>query len=446
MKANSIILRSLQRIERQPASQSLDPGMRSNFHHLYADIFWFGVVSGSTIGFLPVYAARLGATSFQVALLTAGSAMVNLLFSLPAGHWLEGRPMIRATFRSSLWHRAGYLALIPLPWLLAAPAQVWSLVLLILLMSVPGTLLAIAFNAMFADVVSPEWRAHVVGWRLALLAISAAVTSILCGQLLDRIAFPLNYQIVFGIGALGAVLSSYHLGRIRSLTAEPIRRRNGPPLNDPARPGLLRFGDALRQPLGLRFLARRTARPLLRRDLLRGSFGPFLVAYFLFYTFQYIPIPLFPLFWVQGLRLSDGAISVGNGLVYGMMLLISLSLRHFSARYGHRRVLVFGALLFSLYPLLNGLARDAFLIWVASLIGGGVWALTSGGLVNRLMERVPEDDRPAHMALHNLVLNLGILAGSALGPLLGHWLGLREALLLSAALRFLAGLLLGVWG
>jgi predicted MFS family arabinose efflux permease len=72
--------------------------------------------------------------------------------------------------------------------------------------------------------------------------------------------------------------------------------------------------------------------------------------------------------------------------------------------------------------------------------------LASGGLVNRLMERVPEDDRPAHMALHNLVLNLAILVGSLAGPLLGDWLGLRTALLLSAGLRVLAALLLARWG
>ena len=62
------------------------------------------------------------------------------------------------------------------------------------------------------------------------------------------------------------------------------------------------------------------------------------------------------------------------------------------------------------------------------------------------MERVPEDDRPAHMALHNLALNLGILCGSVLGPLLGDWIGLRQALAVGGVLRFLGGIALGLWG
>jgi predicted MFS family arabinose efflux permease len=62
------------------------------------------------------------------------------------------------------------------------------------------------------------------------------------------------------------------------------------------------------------------------------------------------------------------------------------------------------------------------------------------------MERVPPNDLPAHMALHNTVLNLGMLGGSLIGPALGNVLGLRYALLLSAGLRLMAGIFLGMWG
>ena len=128
------------------------------------------------------------------------------------------------------------------------------------------------------------------------------------------------------------------------------------------------------------------------------------------------------------------------------MLLVSLQLSPISTRYGYRRVLVFGALIFCSYPLLLSLAQNATLFWVASLVGGGAWALVNAGLINRLMERVPEDERPAYMALHNLTLNLGILTGSLLAPLLSGAFGLREALLWTAGLRLLAGLLLMIWG
>ena len=166
----------------------------------------------------------------------------------------------------------------------------------------------------------------------------------------------------------------------------------------------------------------------------------------MFYAVQYIPVPVFPLAYVRELRLSDGAISLGNALFFVAMFLVSLRLGRISGRLGHRRVLVLGALFYGLHPLLVGLARSAALFWIALAAGGGAWALAGAGLANRLMERVPPDDLPAHMALHNLALNLGILGGSLVGPVLGDWLGLRQALLIAAGLRILSSLLLGLWG
>jgi MFS family permease len=423
----------------------ITPELRQNFHHLYADIFWFGILSGSTMAFLAIYAARLGASGLQIGLLTAGPAVMNLIFSLPAGRWMESHHLVRVSFWSALLYRAGYLALIPLPWLFISKWEIWTIVLITLVMSIPGTMLAISFNAMFADVVPPEWRSDVVGRRNALMSVSLSATALLCGQLLDRIIFPLNYQIVFGLGALGAAISTYHVGSIQFGDARPLRRI-GRPLGDFARPGLQRFGDAIRLAVGLRFLTRSRGKSLLRFDLLRGPFGPFLAAYLLFYTFQFLPVSIFPLAYVHALNLTDGAISLGSALFYATMLMISLRLGHLSVQYGHKRLLVFSAIAYGIYPLLIGLARDATLFWLASLVGGLVWGIASAAAINRLMERVPEDARPAYMALHNLAMNIGILAGSLSGPLLVEQVGIPEALLIGAGLRMFAGLLLAVWG
>jgi predicted MFS family arabinose efflux permease len=398
-----------------------DPDLRSNINHLCWDIFWYGVTAGSVTAFLSIYAARLGATGLQIGLLTAAPAIVSLIVSLPAGRWLERHSLIRVPFYGSIAQRAGYPVIMILPWLFPASSQIWALELTILLMSVPGALLMISFNSMFVQVIPPDQRAQVVGWRNALLAISVTVTSLLCGRLLDWIAFPLNYQIVFGLGTLGAALSTWHLGHIRAPKA-------------PMQPGC-------RSPRN----ARSGGNPLLRFDLLRGPFGSLLAVYLLFYAVQYLPVPIFPLAYVREIRLSDGAISLGNAVFFVAMFLVSLRLGRVSGRLGHRRVLMLGVLLYAMQPLLVGLAQEATLFWVALAAGGGAWALASAGLTNRLMERVPPDDLPAHMALHNIVLNLGILMGSFTGPLFGNEFGLRPALLLSAGLWFVSGILLGLW-
>ena len=422
------------------------PHMRSNFRHLYQDIFWYGILSGSTMAFLAIYAARLGASGLQISLLTAGPALFNLFFSLPSGRWLEGRALASSTFRAAVLNRLGFLLFIPLPWLFNDPQQIKMVIWITLFMSIPGTLVAISFNAMFAELVPPEWRAEVVGKRNALSAISMTITTLICGQILDRIPFPLNYQVVFALGILGAILSTYHLSRLKMEAAAQPQPQIEKPSGAPARPARLRFLEAVRLPAGLRALLRSNGKPLLRIDLLKGRFGRFILAYLLFYTFQYVPLPLFPLAMVNQLRLTDGEISLGSALFYTVMTLVSLRLSRLSARFGYHRMLIFSAIGYSAYPLLLGLAQNANLYWVASLLGGLMWALLSASLINRLMEVAPEEGRPAYMALHNLALNLGILAGSITAPILVNGTSLPQALLIGAGLRLLAGLLLIAWG
>jgi MFS family permease len=416
---------------------------RANFRHLYADVAWFGLLAGSTMAFVAVFATRMGANSFQISLLAAGPAVINLLFSIPAGRWLENRSLSRASFWSAVLHRVGYVLLIPLPWLFSDRLQIWAVVLITLLMSVPGTFLAIGFNALFADAVPPDKRGELVSKRSALTSIIMTAGTLLSGQLLDwdRIAFPLNYQIVFLLGALGAAMSTYHLSQIR-LPKDGTPQRANRLIRDLARPGLLRFADSFRTPVGLRFLTRSAGKPLLRLDLLRTSYGPFLAAYLIFYIFQYIPIPLVPLYAVHNLALTDTAISLGHSLFNILVFLVSMRLGHYLSRFGNKAVLVTGAFFYGAYPLFLGLASDVRLFLVASFLGGISWAIVNTSMLNRLMEVVPEDDRPAYMALHNLTMNLGILVGSFIGPLLGVFFGLQITLLIAAGLRALSSVFL----
>ena len=157
--------------------------------------------------------------------------------------------------------------------------------------------------------------------------------------------------------------------------------------------------------------------PALRLDLLRGPFGVFILAYLAFYTFQYLPLPIFPIFWVRELHLTDGAIGLGSAPVLRGH---DGHLACAAARDGSAWAPAPGACQFAAVCRLSvldvaGAGRYAVLgrlgIWAAPYGG-----LLNGALVNRLMETVPDDDRPAHMAIHNLALNLGILLGSLLGP------------------------------
>ncbi|HJS28932.1 MAG TPA: MFS transporter [Anaerolineales bacterium] len=432
----------------RPRSANVVPrNHRSNFLHLYGDIGWFGVLSGSAIAFISVYLVRIGASAFQIGLANAGPAIIALALSLPSGLWLQHRRLDRAVFRSSVLFRLFYLLWIPIPLLFSDQVQVSLYVLIIFLMSIPGTLLTVGFNAFFAEVVPQEWRGHVVGVRNAVLALTFMATSLICGVLLETLPYPAGYQAVFAIGFVGAAMSSLHLKLIRLQPASDRPAGDGRSIGDPAQPGRNRTsGDDSRPGIGLRYLTRPRRWRLPSADLLRGSFGVVLAVLFAFHLAQYLPIPLYPIYWVDKLNLSDQAISTGNALFYGAMFLASTQLAKLSRRFGNHLVFVGGAVLLSGYPAVTALAQGMTLYLVASVLGGVGSAFAGGALGNYLLEKVPVERRSMSLGWYVLILNAAILLASLGGPLIAQFTGLGLALFLCAAGRALTSLIVWKWG
>lgn len=428
------------------AARPVPAEYRGSFLHLYFDIAWFGVLAASAAAFVAVYAARQGASAIQIGLLSAGPAIVNLVLTLPLGQRLESHPVDRVVYRAAVFHRFWYLAWIPLPVLFGPQQQVWILIGITLLMSIPGTALAIGFNALFAEAVPPDWRGHVVGIRNALLAVTFIAVSLLCGQILDRLPFPTGYQLVFGIGFLGAVMSTFHLRYVVPHPEGQSQRWTRRSLGDLARPGILRtLGDGLRSGVALRFLTQPGKLRLLNTGVLRGSFGKFLGVLFAFHLALNLAIPLFPIHWVQGLHLTDRQIGLGTAVFYACVFVGSIQIARLAQRFGNQRVTAFGAMLMSLYPAFMAMASGLDLFLVGSAAGGLGWSLVGGALTNYLLEKIPEVHRAAYLAWYNLVLNAALLLGALLGPLIPDIVGTVTALLVFAGLRAVASLGILLW-
>ena len=78
-------------------------------------------------------------------------------------------------------------------------------------------------------------------------------------------------------------------------------------------------------------------------------------------------------------------------------------------------------------------------------MGGLNYGLLIGSYANYLLEEIPIQDRPAHLAWYNVILNTSILIGALTGPLISNAIG-GTALLVIALLRFLSGLAILKWG
>ncbi|NUQ83446.1 MAG: MFS transporter [Anaerolineales bacterium] len=401
----------------------------SNFLHLYLDIAWYGVLSGSAINFLSIYATRIGASSLQIGLIGAMSAVVSLFLAIPAGRWLTKQHTGRAIFWTSVIYRIGFVLFIFLPQLFDDAGQIVAIIVITFLMAIPLTPLGVGFNALFAEAVPEQYRAHVAGVRNAMLAVSFILTSLVSGYILNTVSFPLGYQIVFGIGAFGAAMSSFHLYFVKPLQDNKPALRTDP-APDPDKPAS--------SPRGLT--------SALRLDILSTPFKRVLLAMLAFHFTHNITTPVYPLYNVRVLGLNDDHIGIGTALYYLTMLLGSMQFRRIAHRLGHKKVTGFGVAGMALYPFLLAFSTQIWQYYAISLLGGFTWAWTNGAYANYMLEHIPPDDRPSHLAWYTIVLNFAILTGALGGSAIAGQIGLANALILFAVLRFLAGVSILKWG
>ena len=402
---------------------------RSNFNHLYLDIAWFGILSGTAVNFLNVYATRLGASGFQIGLLSAVGAVVNLFLAIPAGHWVNKRNTNKAVFWSSVLFRLGYVFWIPLPWLLNEQGQVWALIVLTFLMAIPLTPLGVGFNALFAESVPEQYRARVAGTRNITFAIAYVLSSLLAGFLLKNIPFPQGYQVIFLIGTIGAALSSYHLYHVH-----PLQTESSTPL-----PTLTVDSTATGNPP-------REKSSALRLDIWQTPFRIVLLGLFFFHFAQYIVTPLYPIAFVRQLHLNDAQIGNGTAFYYLSAMLASTQLSKIVSRFGNKRVTAFGAFGMASYPIMLAFAQNVLHYYALSFLNGSIFALVNGAYANYMLERIPPNDRPPHLAWYTIMLNFAILGSSLLGPAVADATGLASALILFGLMRALAGVVLLKWG
>jgi MFS family permease len=412
-------------------NSSVPSEYRANFIHLYFDMAWYGVLAGSSINFLKIFAARLGGNGFQIGMLDASAALVGLSLAIPAGHWIMNRHIGKAIFWTSVVYRIGFLLWVLLPWLFTYSGQVWALIVLAFLMAIPLTPLSVGFNALFATSVSEEYRAHVVGIRNILLSVTFILTSLGCGYLLEHLSFPLGYQIVFAIGFFGAAMSSLHLYFVKPLlNLDPNQNQLQVKVDEsPAQPDRARTWSSA-----------------IRADVWSTRFRNVLLVMMGFHLAQYLALPLFPLYQVNQLHLTDDQIGIGSALFYVIVLVGSTQLREAVRKLGNRKLTAIGVIGMGFYPFAMAFSRTPLDFYGVSALGGLSWSLAGGAYANYMLERMPVHDRPAYLAWYNVILNASILSGSLLGPLVASQIGLIAALFVFAGARFLAGFAIWKWG
>jgi len=196
------------------APEGSTPTQRENFRKVIIDGIGIGIASAAA-PFLPVFLARLGATNFQVGLLTAMPAAAGFLFAILIGAYLQTRKQVVPWFSGArLLVISAYALTGLLPFFLPNDQIVIATLIIWALVTAPQVIVNVCFSVVMNGVAGPKGRYELMSRRWSILGATTAISVALAGQILDRIAPPFNYQVVFLIFSIGGLISYYYSSRI----------------------------------------------------------------------------------------------------------------------------------------------------------------------------------------------------------------------------------------
>ena len=389
---------------------------KRNFRYVQIDAIGVSI-SSVAAPFLPVFLTRLGASNFQVGLLSSMPGMTGLVLAIVVGRFLQTRRNVVPWYSLSrlmvilCYALTGILTLsVSEKFVIIATLAIWAFA------TIPQTALAVAFSVVMNAVAGPEGRYALLSRRWAIFGLTGVVGTFIVTRLINILSFPLNYAIMFMVLSLGGFFSFYFSRKIY--------------LGDQVPPPLPRSGSP-RQNLS-NYLA------LLREN---PAFLSFSTKRFVYFSALVLSQPIMPLFLVHEVHATDAQIGTVNMTLTLIMLIGYFLWPWVSRRRNGRFVLLATTLGLTFYPALS--AATPQINWI--ILFAGIAGLFQAGLdlvfFDELMKTVPAEYSATFVSLSQSMQYLSMIIAPLLGTWLADYIGLGGALWLSAGLRLFGFLL-----
>jgi hypothetical protein len=395
--------------------ENLDDIARNNFLNVEIDGIGVGLASAAA-PFLPIFLTRLGGSSLDVSLLSSMPAIAGLILSIPLGNFLQSRRKIVPWFSLS---RLAYLLSYAVIGLIIffIPKEHWITAILIIwaLATIPQTMLSISFSVVMNAVAGPGRRFDLMSRRWSILGFSTAITTLLIGQALVRMGFPINYQVVFislSIGTLASFYFSSHIV-IQDSATHKVREAG--------------------QRRTLASILKDYFTPMLREK----PFTTFLWKRFIYLIAANMAIPLFPLYFVREINAPDSWIAVITTTQTTIMVIGYFIWMQQSRRRGNRSVLLWTTAGLAIYPIMTALTHQPWLITIYAATSGIFQAGLDLIFFDELMRTVPEEYSATFVSFAQGIQYLSAIFGPLLGSVLADRYGSGMGLIISGIVRLI---------
>lgn len=385
------------------------PDERANYRYLVQDITWFGLAFAATSRFLSVYAIRLGATPLELGLISSLPAIILLFSSALGGWWLaHSRTPQQALLLPGLGHRLLFLLPAFAPFLPESWQPAW-LIFSVAVPAIPQGIASIAFMVLMRQAVHDRLMPSLLSHRQMALNIGIGIAALAFGLWLEQAPFPLNYQVMFVVAFLFALMSERACLKIRAIVPahDPAPQATTPPQTSPWR--------------SQRFL--RVAAVVLASHIAFTSI-----------------VPVTPLRLIDDLSANEGFLALFGlaELVAGAT--ITLFTSRIVARIGNQAMIAAAMIGTALAALLIALAPSLPLTLVAAALSGASWTAVGVGIYGFFTENTPPQSMTSYSIAYQQVIGLGLFIGPMIGSTLANsGTPLVLVVLAGAGLRLAAG-------
>jgi Na+/melibiose symporter-like transporter len=394
----------------------LDRVQNRNFTNVQIDAIGVGLANAAA-PFLPVFLTRLGATSYEIGLLTSMPALAGLILAIPMGQFLQNQKKIIPWFSlARLGVIMSYALTGVLAFLLQGQPLITGILIVWALATIPQTLLNISFSVVMNAVAGPNLRYELMTRRWSILGVTTAVAVFIIGQFLDRITFPTNFQVIFIFLSIGGLISYYFSSHI-------------------SLPDFQKPNNSGKKPL------RQSLRDYLNLLSSEKPFQSFVIKRFVFLSGAALTLPLFPLYFVREVQASNSWIATINTAQTAIVIVGYFFWTQQSRRRGSRNVLLWTTLGAALYPILVATTHNVVLITLFAGINGIFQAGLNLVFFDELMKTVPTEYSATFVSIAQSLQYISSILSPLIGTFIADHAGISIALMVGGVLQLIGFLM-----